>query len=126
MNSYNFSTHNLRLDSANQDIEVRNISEGLPGSIVGTFAIDENQNWLKIWRDGDLIKLDRVNQEPAYDTFSLEGGDFQINQDGGILTIDIRDPTRSQEPFTFPLDNSGLYILLRMDNSNDLNLYYNG
>lgn len=126
MNSYNFSTHNLKLDAANQDIEVRNISEGLPGTIVGTFAIDEDQDWLKIWRDGDLIKLDRVNQEPAYDTYHLDGGDFQINQDGGILTIDIRDPTRSQAPFVFPLEDSSDYILLRMDNASDLNLYHNG
>lgn len=126
MNSYNFSSHSLRLDSANQDIEVRYIGEGLPGTIVGTFAVDEDQDWLKIWRDGDLIKLDRVNVEPAYETYSLDGGDFLINQDGGILTIDIRDPTRSQDPFVFPLDTSSLYILLRMANTSELNLYYNG
>ena len=125
MNSYNFSTHSLRLDVANQDIEVRNISEGLPGSLVGTFAIDADQNWLKIWRDGDQIKLDRTSEPNNYDTYTLDGGDFQVNQDGGILTIDIRDPTRSQEPFTFPLDNSSHYILLRMDNAGDLHLYYN-
>jgi hypothetical protein len=128
MNSYKFNTHTLTLNENEQDIEVRDISDGLPGSLKATFPIDEGQDWLKIWRDGDQLKIDRVSDAPSFTAYSLDEWDFAYTVEGGILAIDIRDPTRATEPaspISFPLDTAAHYLLLRMNPSNDLHIYYN-
>jgi hypothetical protein len=123
---YPYNTHTLRLQKANQDIEVFDLSDGLPGVLIDSYLIDPDQEWLKIWRDASLLKIARVEEAPAFETYDLADCNFQYRLEGGILTIDIRDPNRTTEQIIveWPLAKASDYLLLRMSNTSDLHVYY--
>ena len=125
-NNYSISGHELRLDETGESIEVWALAneETEPEEV---FYIGPDNEGLKIWCGGGDFYVETSNDTTLGDEYPLDTWTFKHTVDGGILTIDIRDPDSTLSPppdVSYPLGDVGSYMILRINSDDDLLVYY--
>lgn len=90
--SYVFNDHEFLFNKEERNLEVWTLTNGQEGELFKTYYFGPGESELQIRWVGDTLEIDELPQTLEIESFELEKvGEFVFQQDGGILTIDIRD-----------------------------------
>lgn len=90
--SYVFNEHEFWFNKDERTLEVWSPEKGQNGELIKTYYIGPEESELQMRWVEEMLEIEELEQTLQNESFGLdEIGAFEFRQDGGILTIDIRD-----------------------------------